>query len=355
MRTLAVTYRPKTFDDVVEQGPIVDILKKQIETKTHKNVYLLTGGAGTGKTTSARILANEINGGGGTPIEIDGASRNGVDDVREIIENAKTKAIDAEYKVFIIDECHMLSTGAWNAMLKLIEEPPLKTIIILCTTDPQKIPNTIMSRVFRFNFKRISQDGVVSRLENILKWEHERIYAVDAITDELNFEEYYGTEYMQVLEYIAKVADGGMRDAITMLDKVVSHDHNLTMDKATETLALGDYSRMVDLVKGIMEYEIEDVLSVIQEVHYDGVDLKQFIKETTFFMLDVMKYHIYDSFDNLRVPSTYFKEVSGLCKQFEYKDFAEILPEFIELQNTIKWEQAPKQTIEVFLMAMLGS
>ena len=175
MKALAIKYRPKTFDDVVEQGAVKKILQEQLKTKTHKNTYLFTGGAGTGKTTCARIFANEINNHEGNPIEIDAASNNGVENVRDIIDNAKFKALDAAYKVYIIDECHSLSIGAWNAMLKLIEEPPAQTVFIFCTTDPQKIPATIISRVQRYDFQRITYQSVVDRLKQILDWENGEI------------------------------------------------------------------------------------------------------------------------------------------------------------------------------------
>lgn len=126
VQALAVKYRPKTFDDVVEQGSIRQILQYQLNNNELKNCYLFCGGAGTGKTTCARIFANEINGGKGNPIEMDAASNSSVDDVRQIIQNAKTKSLDSEYKIFIIDECHSLSNTAWQAFLKLIEEPPAK-------------------------------------------------------------------------------------------------------------------------------------------------------------------------------------------------------------------------------------
>ena len=164
---LATKYRPTTFDDVVGQDSTKIILQQQLETGEFKNAYLFVGSAGTGKTTCARIFADEINKHEGTPIELDAASNNGVDDVRNIIQQAKTKSLDSEYKVFIIDECHSLSNTAWQAFLKLIEEPPAKSIFIFCTTNPEKIPKTILSRVQRFDFKRISQDGIVDRLDYI--------------------------------------------------------------------------------------------------------------------------------------------------------------------------------------------
>ena len=171
VKSLAVKYRPKTFGDVTEQTEVKLILQQQLESETVKNAYLFVGGAGTGKTTCARIFANEINKGKGNPIEMDAASNSGVDDVRNIIQQAKSKSLNSEYKVFIIDECHAISNTGWQAFLKLIEEPPAKSIFIFCTTDPQKIPKTILSRVQRYDFKRISQSGIVNRLAYILEQE----------------------------------------------------------------------------------------------------------------------------------------------------------------------------------------
>lgn len=170
-KTLAVIYRPKKFEDVCEQKNVIGILKNQLESGECKNAYLFCGGAGTGKTTCARIFANELNGGKGVPIEIDGASNNGVENVRGIIEQAKYLPLEGQYKVYIIDECHSLSIGAWNAMLKLLEEPPARTIFIFCTTDVMKVPNTILSRVQRYDFNRISADGIIKRLTYILEQE----------------------------------------------------------------------------------------------------------------------------------------------------------------------------------------
>ena len=170
-KALAIKYRPKVWADVTEQGSTKLILQQQIEGGEVKNAYLFCGPAGCGKTTCARIFANDINRGQGNPIELDAASNNGVDDVRNIIQQAQTQSLDSEYKIFIIDECHALSNSAWQAMLKIIEEPPAKSIFIFCTTDPQKIPKTILSRVQRYDFQRISQKGIVDRLEYILQQE----------------------------------------------------------------------------------------------------------------------------------------------------------------------------------------
>ena len=160
---------------MTEQKSIKDILENQIKTKTFQHGYLFTGPAGTGKTTSARIFATMINEGKGTPIEVDAASNSGVDNIRQIIEDAKRKPLDAEYKIFIVDECHSLSNGAWQALLKTLEEPPKFTIFIFCTTDPQKIPTTILSRVQRYNFQKISNKGIVERLSEIIIHENREL------------------------------------------------------------------------------------------------------------------------------------------------------------------------------------
>lgn len=172
MKTLAVKYRPTSWNEVSEQSSTKIILQQQLESGEVKNAYLFCGPAGCGKTTCARIFANEINNGEGNPIELDAASNNGVDDVRNIIQQAKTKSINSEYKIFIIDECHALSNSAWQAMLKIIEEPPAKSIFLFCTTNPERIPKTILSRVQRYDFNRISTEGIVNRLKYILEQEN---------------------------------------------------------------------------------------------------------------------------------------------------------------------------------------
>lgn len=212
---LAVKYRPKVFEDMTEQSAIKDILMNQLETKTFQHGYLFTGPAGTGKTTSARIFANMINEGKGNPIEVDAASNSGVDNIRQIIENAKRKPLDAEYKIFIVDECHSLSNGAWQALLKTLEEPPKFTIFIFCTTDPQKVPATILSRVQRYQFQKISTEGIKDRLLFILdelNCEIQSEGSQDAVSD-IEWAREEGLpiiDYtMDAIDYIAKVSTGG--------------------------------------------------------------------------------------------------------------------------------------------------
>ena len=272
MEALATKYRPRTFDDVTEQGAVKVILEQQLKSGEVKNAYLFCGGAGTGKTTCARIFANEINQDRGNPLELDAASNNSVDDIRNIIQQAKVQSMDSEYRIFILDEVHALSNNAWQAMLKLLEEPPKKSIFIMCTTDPQKIPKTILSRVQRFDFKRISQKGICDRLHYILSNE----FGADTA--------YFAVD--EAISYIAKIADGGMRDAITLLDKCLAYSKELTVENVIQALGTVDYEVFFELTDEINNKRAGGVIKVIELVHAGGKDLKQFIKDYLSFLLD---------------------------------------------------------------------
>ena len=335
IKSLAIKYRPTTFDDVVEQDNIKIILKQQLASDTIKHAYLFVGSAGTGKTTCARIFADEINNHKGNPIEQDAASNNSVDDARILIQQARTQPLDAEYKVFIIDECHMLTNAAWNALLKLIEEPPAKSIFIFCTTDPQKIPKTILSRVQRYDFQRISQQGIFDRLHHIAL---EEFYNVKDITIDHD-----------AIEYIAKIADGGMRDAITMMDKCFSYDKDLTMENVVRALGLTEYDTMFNLNTAILENRGSDIISIVESIYSAGKDLKTFIHKYMEFLLDVCKYHMLGDFKYINIPSTYQSELDS-DGDYEKDRLRELLATVIKLNSDIKWDQSPKYMIEAVLL-----
>lgn len=635
MESLAVKYRPQTFDDVVEQNSIKTILGHQLKTNTIKHAYLFVGSAGCGKTTTARIFANEINKGEGTPIEIDAASHNGVDDVREVIESSKVQSIDSEYKIYILDECvtgdteiltdqgfkrfdacdgtervaqytnygtiqfvtptkwikhkytgdlvkwsprnwcsvrmtpnhvqplyytkskqikeqyaknlkfsqannlitgglgtgnkakltaidklviasqadgtiqkryddhvhwsiqlskdrkikrflalceeaditptkirgrvgctrftydlpstsgkllsdhftltdfsahcaeefidevalwdgytgagykqyistvkencdfvsavgalcaysarqrvqidkrkstykpcykvflypknyvncayvaktvtseayddyvycvkvpsqkivvraggftfitgncHMLSTSAWNAMLKLIEEPPAKAIFIFCTTDPQKIPQTILSRVQRYDFQKISQEGIYNRLTDIIKMENgEQGYTYSADTD--------------ALQYIAKLADGGMRTAISLMDKCLSYSSELTVESVVSALGVADYADYTQLAQAWVTRQPKDAVAVLEQVGAQGKDIKQFVRGFLSFCLDVCKYAVTREFAYIKIPNT--QDYKTLLDKWAgaLDSFKHIVGVLIVLNSDLKWEQ----------------
>lgn len=333
MESLAVKYRPKTFDEVVEQSATKVILRQQLQSGEIKNAYLFCGGAGTGKTTCARIFANEINKGKGTPIELDAASNNSVDDVREIIEQSKTASLDSEYKVFIMDEVHALSNSAWQAMLKVLEEPPVKSIFILCTTDPQKIPKTILSRVQRYDFQMISQKEIVGRL----------IYVITEENEEDDGERGIGEG---ALEFIARQAQGHMRDALTMLDKCLAYSDNLTLQNVLNALGVADYDVMCDLLNAYSCSNAKEMVNIINDVYMSGHDLKQFIKSFTNFVLDLNKYQL-GADDYLECPMN--DRIREVFDKFDL-DAVKLLSSLIKLQADIKWDTNPKARIEAWCM-----
>ena len=335
MQSLAVKYRPTTFEDVTEQASIKTILEQQLKSGQIKHSYLFCGGAGTGKTTTARIFASEINEGKGTPIEIDAASNNSVNDVRNIIQQSRMATLDgSKYRIFIIDECHSLSNSAWQAMLKLLEEPPETAVFIFCTTDPQKIPKTILSRVQRFDFQRISQIGIVDRLTLIIQLEKLSNPLISAKTD--------------ALEYIAKIADGGMRDAITLMDKCLSYSTDLTVDSVVAAVGTIDYDEMLYLTGNMIGGQAEVMFKSIEELHRNGKDLKLFIKNYTTFVLDLCKYGLMKNLDLTQIPNFYEEQLKNKTDDW-YKECQRLLTLLIKLNSTIKWDTNPKAAIEAIL------
>lgn len=342
---LAVKYRPKVFEDMTEQSAIKDILMNQLETKTFQHGYLFTGPAGTGKTTSARIFANMINDGKGNPIEVDAASNSGVDNIRQIIEDAKRKPLDAEYKIFIVDECHSLSSGAWQALLKTLEEPPKFTIFIFCTTDPQKVPATILSRVQRYNFQKISNEGIVKRLEDICIHENSQDYNDPDLRDIGDI-----IRYPEALEYIAKVCNGGMRDAITLLDKCLSLSHDLTLENVLKTIGGEDYTTFITFLSALEGKVKVSAIRIIENVYNAGKDVKQFLKDFAKFVLEVEKYVLYKNFDYISLPNTLENELEQLIDDtlFNVMDFV------VSLNSQIKWDSDPKTLVELSILIYCG-
>lgn len=330
MATLAVKYRPQTFEDVCGQENIITILTNQLKERTFKNCYLLCGPSGCGKTTLGRIFAKKLNNGGGSIIEIDAASNNGVDDVRQIIKDSQFLPLDGSYKVYIIDEVHMFSTGAFNAMLKLIEEPPAKTIFILCTTDPQKIPATILGRVQRYNLTKITDDKIISRLKQILKQENISTY------DEAS------------LQLIAKLSKGGMRDSISTMEKCLGYNQNLTTENISKALGVVNYDIMIQILNNIEQKDSKNLMLCIDKIYSQGIDLKLFIIDLIKFLLDLVKYKLCNNYDISCLPQGYKQSIDKL--KLDKEQLSDIIDGLIKLNNYIKYESNPIVFIQAFLL-----
>lgn len=335
-KSLAVKYRPKTFDDVLGQDAVKIILKQQLESGSIHQAMLFCGPSGDGKTTTARILANELNKGKGNPIEMDAASHNSVDDVRDIIKMASSKTIDgSEYKVFIIDECHSISNTGWQAFLKCIEEPPAKVVFIFCTTDPQKLPATILSRVQRFQFQKVSTDGIFTRLHEI------------AIAEKMSFDD-------DALMYLAKLADGGVRLAIQYLEKCAAYDGMITTESAVKALNVTNYNDYIGITNLLLDpSDRASLVTRLDEIYASGVDFKQFLKQYVSFILDVNKAIILDDLDEtfkyIDLPRT--KEIEKWLSAQDNLDFYnQLLRHLVKLDADVKYSQNPKVDIEAGLL-----
>lgn len=331
--TLANRYRPQTLEDVVEQDVVKKTLKHQIEKAHFQHAMLFSGCPGTGKTSNARIFARAINGGSGAYTEINAAVRNKVEDIRDLVEEAQFAPLGAKYRVYIVDECHMLTIQAWNAFLKLLEEPPKHAIFILCTTDPQKIPDTILSRTQRYEFKRISFKGIVDRLEYVLNCEKsgQNLSGVESWDK-------------SALEYIAKSSKGGMRSALTLLDKCLAYSPILTAESVAKVAGVADCAQMIELLKTVQEKNETGCLALFSKLYDSSVDFKQFIKDFIAFVLDVIKYCQTKSFELLEyIPDTFKSELESFSDIIFLR---EVLTQLMELSSDLKWETNPKMLIE---------
>lgn len=283
-------YRPMTFDDVVSQPHITTTLKNQLANDKTAHAYLFTGTRGTGKTTCARIFAkaiNCLNRNEGEPclecevckdadegrlsdiIEIDAASNNGVDDIRDIREKAMHSPEMCKYRVYIIDEVHMLSTNAFNALLKIMEEPPPYIKFILATTEVHKIPATILSRCQRYDFRRIKTEDIVSRIKFI------------SDKEEINLDE-------NAAELIAKVADGGMRDALSLLDQCVAYSNDVTLETVSFAAGIAGRDYLFDLLSCIVKENASDAITIIDKLYSMSKDMQRLCEELLSQMRNLM-------------------------------------------------------------------
>ena len=331
-------FRPLKFSDMVGQEHITKTLRNQVMSGRVGHAYLFNGGRGTGKTTSAKILArvvNCLNPVEGEPcneceickdildgsltdvVEMDAASNNGVDDIRSIREEVNFLPTKAKYRVYIIDEVHMLSPGAFNALLKTLEEPPSHVKFILATTEPQKLPTTILSRCQRFDFKKIPENDIVKRLKIICE-------SSDIKIDE------------EALKIMAVLSEGHMRDAISILERCSQENtEKISSDEVKELVGLPSLVHINKLARGILEYDTIGALAAVDDVLEDGKDLYNFLWEVIKYFKDIL---VYKTTNNLKLYSdAEIVEIKRLADITEEQRLLDIVYLLSELEADIKW------------------
>lgn len=287
------TYRHRKIYEVQLQGSWeCQCIRVRHDSHTYVSDFMIP----THNTTSARIMANELNKGQGEPIEIDAASHGSVDAIRDIVAQAKTYPIGSEYKIFIIDEVHAVSKQGWSVFLKTLEESPAKTVFILCTTNPENIPDTIISRVQEFQLSKISLSGIEKRLKFVLDSEIAEGRQITYTDDAVNF--------------IAKLAQGGMRDALTLLDKALAYSLDLNADTIAKSLSLPAYDDFFDLLNAYAKKDNVAVTRIVDAVYNSGVNFVKWFQEFHSFVMNIVKYINLQDISKTMIPSTYEHKIS---------------------------------------------
>ncbi|WP_332699137.1 DNA polymerase III subunit gamma/tau [Halalkalibacter lacteus] len=350
-------WRPQQLQDVVGQEHITKTLQNALLQQKLSHAYLFSGPRGTGKTSAAKIISKAINceqapvaepcnecsaclgitsGAIVDVIEIDAASNNGVDEIRDIRDKVKFAPSEVRYKVYIIDEVHMLSTGAFNALLKTLEEPPSHVLFILATTEPHKIPLTIISRCQRFDFKRITNQAIVSRMKHILN--HDDVMAEE-----------------DALFMIARAAEGGMRDALSLLDQAISFsEESLTLEDVLVVTGAVSQSALTEVVSSIQSGNTIDALETLERLLQDGKDPIRFVEDLIYYFRDLLLYK--------NAP-----QAEGLLERAKVDDFFKELTVNVDSnwlyiaieslnvsQQEMKWSAHPKIFLELALLKLMN-
>ena len=350
-------FRPTEFQDVKGQEHIVTTLRNQIKADRVGHAYLFCGTRGTGKTTIAKLFARAVNcenpvdgspcnecptckaileGRSMNVVEIDAASNNGVDNIREIRDQVAYSPTEGKYRVYIIDEVHMLSAGAYNALLKTLEEPPSYVIFILATTEVHKIPVTVLSRCQRYDFRRISIDTIADRLRELADIEH------------IEVEE-------KALRYIARVADGSMRDALSLMDQCIAFymGQKLTYDNALETLGAVDTQVFGRLFELIQQKDINAMMRMVEDIIHMGKELSNFVNEFTWYLRNLLLIkNSPDLEDVIDVSSENLEVLKQEAENIEFNDLIRYIRVFSDLSMEIKEARQKRVLFEVALIKL---
>lgn len=350
-------WRPDNFEDVKGQDHIVKTLKNQIKADRVGHAYLFCGTRGTGKTSIAKIFAKAVNcdcpvdgspcgicascksiasGTSMNVIEIDAASNNGVDNIREIREEVAYSPAEGKYKVYIIDEVHMLSIGAFNALLKTLEEPPPYVIFILATTEVHKIPITILSRCQRYDFKRITINAMVNRLRLMMAEEKVKV------------EE-------KALSYIAKTADGSFRDAISLMDQCIAFyfDEELTYTKVLDVLGAVDTNVFGKLLRAVTGQDILCAVHILEDIVMQGRELSQFVVDFTWYLRNLLLLKTSDEIEDLlNVSAENMQQLHEEADMIEAEILMRYIRIFSELSNQIKYASQKRVLTEIALIKL---
>ncbi|MFA7032125.1 MAG: DNA polymerase III subunit gamma/tau [Bacilli bacterium] len=345
-------YRPLTFDEIAGQQHIVKTIKNALATGKIAHAYLFAGPRGTGKTTMAKLLAKALNCDEGIGhqcnecknciainegthpdvLEIDAASNNGVDEIRDLIDKVKYSTILGRYKVYIIDEVHMMTAGAFNALLKTLEEPPEHVIFILATTEPHKILPTILSRCQRYDFSKVSENDINSRIKDILEQE------------KIPYNE-------KAVKLIVSLADGGMRDALSILDQVLAYSGNrLNEDDVLDIFALESTQEKIELLTSIAQNDITDVLDRLKEYIARGTDIKRLTDDLLLILKDLLIFETTNRFDYLEILKK--EDVQFLSHQFNQKQTMEMIEILMDTLREYKNVTSIAPLFEVMLLKL---
>ena len=348
-QVLARKWRPNTFQELTGQGHVSKTIENAIKSKRIAHAYLFSGVRGVGKTTVARILAKSLNcAEGPTPfpcmkcqscqeitggfavdvVEIDGASHTGVDNIRELQESAQYTPLRGRYKIYIIDEVHMLSTSAFNALLKILEEPPPHVVFVFATTEPHKIPGTIHSRCQHFQFRRISYKEIMERLNYILK--EEGITAGEA-----------------ALSIVARASDGSMRDALSLLDQVIAYTgENINEEDVTWILGMADHLTG-PFIQHILNKDSAGALNILKEVSDGGYDLKQFLLNVVEQVRNLIMIKLGVGQDVIDLPAENIEEMAKKAEGVPLEDIQRLFGIFSNTLEEMRWFPYPRFAIEM--------